>query len=173
LVITDEPPYETPDFYRQISRREARETLGISPAERVVLYFGTYFFSKGADLLLEAAKFLPHVTFYMVGDTKLGSFDYNIQEKYPLPNVKWVNGYVTETDARNYFRACDVVALPYRHFYEHDTSGVLNQAMLAERPVLVPNISPFKDVITEFNVGNMHICEQSHSIDYNLYPFQL
>jgi glycosyltransferase involved in cell wall biosynthesis len=146
LVITDEPPYETPEFYRSLSREEARTRLNIPSDTKMALYFGTYFYSKGADLLLEAAKDAHDVMFYMVGDTKLTSFDYDIKEKYQLPNVVWIDGYVSEETARDYFRACDVVVLPYRHFYEHDTSGVFNQAMLAERLVILPFFDPFKAV---------------------------
>jgi glycosyltransferase involved in cell wall biosynthesis len=154
VIITDEPPYETPEFYRSVSREEARARLNIPINNKIILYFGSYFFSKGADLLLERAKGYPDYTFYMVGDTKLTSFDYDIKERYQLLNVVWIDGYVSEETARDYFRACDIVALPYRPFYEHDTSGVFNQAMLAERNTLVPPFSPFMDIVHEYAVGD-------------------
>jgi glycosyltransferase involved in cell wall biosynthesis len=163
LVITDEPPYETLNYYRQVSRTEARVELGIPLDKRMILYFGTYFFSKGADILLNAAKYIISAHFYMVGDTGITSFTHDIKADTPL-NVHWVDKYVDETTARNYFRACNAIVLPYRHYYTHDTSGILNQAMLAQRPVIVPDIPPFKNVIDKYDVGNTFKCEDMVSL---------
>lgn len=153
VVFIDEPPCETREFYRSISKEEARNKLNIPQNSKVVLYYGTYWYSRGADLLLEVAKKPPDIDFYMVGDTKkYNSFDFDIK-RYQGDNIHWVDEWVTEEKARDYMRACDVVALPYRHYYEHDSSGVFNQAMLAHRPVVVPEFDPFKSVLDENAVG--------------------
>ncbi len=153
VVFIDEPPCETREFYRSISKEDARNKLNILRSSKVVLYYGTYWYSRGADLLLEVVKDMPNIDFYMVGDTKkYNSFDFDIK-RYQGDNIHWVDEWVTEEKARDYMRACDVVALPYRKFYEHDSSGVFNQAMLAERQVVVPDFSPFTNVIIKYNVG--------------------
>jgi glycosyltransferase involved in cell wall biosynthesis len=159
ITLTFDQPLETKEFYRDIPRDKARETLNIPQDKKIAQYFGTYWYSKGCDLLLEVAKSLPEIDFYMVGDTKLGSFDYDIKESAQNGNVYWVDEYVSEEKARDYFRACDIVVMPYRKFYEHDPSGVFVKAMLAERPVVAPMIQPFKDIAYKYDVGLFYKCE--------------
>lgn len=159
IRLVFDQPLETKEFYRNISKERARNTLNIPQEQKVALYFGTYWFSKGADLLLELTKTLPTIDFYMVGDTKLGSFDYDIKERGKNSNVHWVDEYVSVQKARDYFVACDVVVMPYRKFYEHDPSGVFVKAMLAGRPVVVPDISPFKEIAYRYDVRCFYQCE--------------
>jgi glycosyltransferase involved in cell wall biosynthesis len=163
-LIFDQP-LETKEFYRDISRDKARNTLNIPQEQKVALYFGTYWFSKGAELLLEVSKTLPTIDFYMVGDTKLGSFEFDIKERGKNSNVHWVDEYVSVQVARDYFVACDVVVMPYRKFYKHDPSGVFVKAMLAGRPVVVPSLQPFSDIIDKYDVGVRFKCEDNKDLN--------
>ena len=164
IKIIFDLPFENKEYFRSISREEARKKLNIPEGQYVALYFGTYFFSKGADLLLEVAKELPEIDFYMVGDTKLESFHYDIKTKTQSSNVHWIDEYVSEDTARDYFRACDCVVMPYRRYYEHDPSGVFTEAMMCERPVIVPDIMPFCDVLDVFDVGLEFETENNESL---------
>lgn len=156
--VFDEPPYpgETKEFYREISQTEAREKLKIPHEWKIGLYFGTYWYSKGADLLLEETQKLtnPNLKIFFVGDTKLSSLDVPVKK---IPRNKkccvFVDRYVSEEEARDYFRAADFIVLPYRKLYEWDTSGIFTKAMLAERPVLVPYFQPFSGLLKKYDVG--------------------
>jgi glycosyltransferase involved in cell wall biosynthesis len=158
-----EPPYETPEFYREINQFSARMALSLNPAREIVLYFGTYFYGKGPDLALQAAKRLPDVDFYFVGDQNINSIDIP-PEMWRGGNIFVRNGWVSEEEARNWFRAANVIQLPYRKSYRHDTSGVFNQAMLAQRAVVVPDIEPFEWAAQVYNVGEVFKVEDVDSL---------
>lgn len=64
ISFVSEPPYETRQFYRMINKRDARKVLDINRKEKMILYFGTYFYSRGADLLIEVAKEILHFLRY-------------------------------------------------------------------------------------------------------------
>jgi len=176
VVFLHEPPYEETSFYRSSTYLSARTALfanEIPIDASVVLYFGTYFFSKGPDLLLEVAKQLPRVHFFFVGDTKLGSITINKADFADFYNIHFVDRYVSDEEASLWFQATDLVALPYRKFYEHDTSGIFNQAMQARRPVIMPNFSPFSNLFAELGngVGKIFIPEDTESLKYQIEVF--
>jgi glycosyltransferase involved in cell wall biosynthesis len=158
-----EPPYEEASFYREIDQYTARMALNLSPNRDIVLYFGTYFFGKGPDLALQAAKMLPHLDFYFVGDQTINSIDIP-KEMWKGANIFVRNGWVSEEEARNWFRAANVIQMPYRKSYRHDTSGVFNQAMLAQRVVVVPDIEPFDWPTSIYNVGKTFKVEDVDSL---------
>lgn len=180
LSFIGEPPYDEQYPFTTYTKLDARNILRLPVAEPLppmVLYYGTYWFSKGADLLLEAARRLPDVSFCLVGDQSKSSLDRPVGEMSPPANVTIVDRWVSDQDQALWFAACDVVALPYRRHYEHDTSGVFNLAMLARRPVVAPGIEPFRSVAAEYpeavtlfepgNVGDLAtaIDEQLQSLD--------
>src|SRR5207302_1106921 len=126
--------------------RAARDELGL-PADRVVaLCFGAISKRKGVDLVAAAAATTPEILFVIAGAgaSELVS---------PAGNVRVDDGYVDYHTATRYFRGCDFVIQAYRRDYEHDTSGVLVQAALAERPVIVPALPPFRETVTEYDLG--------------------
>ena len=47
----------------------------------------------------------------------------------------------------------NVLILPYRNTYENGTSGVLVQAALAGRLMIVPDIFPFNEVVNKYSLG--------------------
>ena len=147
VVYMDQPLYEEKGRWRKIDKGVARMALNLPKSAKIALYFGTYWFSRGPDLLLEVAKKTPNVMFCFVGDTKLQSIKINPKDYEKCTNIRFDDRYVSDAKARHWFRAADIVVLPYRRFYEHDSSGVFDQAMMAERHVMVPDFSPFKDII--------------------------
>lgn len=165
VLFRHEPPYEDKNFYREITKQKARKVLGLDQVREFVLYYGSYWFSKGADLLLEAATRTPDVAFLFVGDTKVTSLNDGVLDKYrSKSNIFFIDEFVSEETARNYFRACDIVALPYRKFYKHDTSGVFNQAMLANKPVVMPDFDPFLSIWNKYIIGRAFEAESVTSL---------
>jgi glycosyltransferase involved in cell wall biosynthesis len=43
--------------------------------------------------------------------------------------------------------------MPYRESYLDGTSGVLVQSALSGKPICVPNIRPFNEIVREFGIG--------------------
>ena len=70
-----------------------------------------------------------------------------------------IDEWIDNKKAANLFGASDLIALPYMKYYEYGTSGVMSIAAHSKRPVLCPDIQPFKDVIDNHNIGQTFKCE--------------
>jgi glycosyltransferase involved in cell wall biosynthesis len=171
VVYMDQPLYEEKGKWRKIEKGVARLAMNVPKNAKVCLYFGTYWYSRGPDILLEVAKKTPNVLFCFVGDTNLQSIKIDPKDYEKYPNIRFDNKWVSDARARHWFRACDLVVLPYRRFYEHDSSGVFDQAMMAERPVVVPYFSPFKDIIHKYQVGELFEAEDTDSLQREISGF--
>ena len=155
-----DPIYDDPLEFT-VSREEARRSLGVAQGSVVALYFGTFGREKGADLLFDAMRELVDLPSLVLA--AVGRSPPRIALALP-PNVIRDDRFVDYPTAARWFRATDVVVLPYRRDYDHNTSGVLVQAALAERPTLAPDIAPFADVAAEYGTGKTFACEDVGSL---------
>jgi glycosyltransferase involved in cell wall biosynthesis len=146
IKFVSEPMYETLETYKtsNISVEEASKNFKL-------LFFGNIFFGKGLDILLEAAKHLiDDVSITLAGNFDERNFTLEIPSE---KNVVTINRHIPEEEMIQLFCSTDIVVMPYRKTYEFGTSGVLVQAALANKPVLVPDIYPFNRVIERFGCG--------------------
>ena len=60
--------------------------------------------------------------------------------------------YIPEEDVQKYFYISDAVVLPYRSYFNGE-SGVLTDAIQMAKPVIVPNINHFPNIINKYNNG--------------------
>lgn len=153
VIYMDQPLYEKTYSWRKLTKGVARMALNLPKKAKIALYFGAYWYSRGPDILLEVAMKTPDVHFCFVGDTKLQSIEITPGAFKKYKNIRFKDEYVSDGEMRHWFRAADLIVLPYRRYYEHDSSGVFDQAMMAERPVVVPNFSPFIDIYKRYNIG--------------------
>ena len=118
-----------------------------------LLYFGTFFFGKGVDILVDASKKITNDNHQLTiaGDATTANFDIS---KIDLTNYyRLINKYLTEKDVISLMKENNVLILPYRNTYENGTSGVLVQAALAGRLMIVPDIFPFNEVVNKYSLG--------------------
>lgn len=163
--LTD-PVYDNKKLY-DISRATARKILKLRQKDFILLYFGAYFFSKGPDIVLKAARRMTskgNFKFIMAGDTSVTSFKFDMSLCKNLKNVILYDRWIKENEAPLFFGASDAVLLPYRKFYEHGSSGVIVQSCLAKRPVILPHISPFSELLNRYNIGKTFSCESIPSL---------
>ena len=166
VAYVHDPLYDPPEALL-IDKSMARRALALPLDAQIVLYFGTYGFKKGPDLLLSVAKRFkdePRVQFIFAGNTSTATFDFD-KGHYSWANIRFDDRFIDEETAYLYFAASDLVVQPYRRYYEFDTSGVLVQACLARRAVLVPDISPFKETVNAYNLGQTFKCEDADSLE--------
>jgi glycosyltransferase involved in cell wall biosynthesis len=136
-------PYGPLEFYADapVTREEARRKLGLSEGERVVLYFGYIREYKGLDVLLRAlpdvARRVPDVRLVVAGTCWGGWEKYRrlIDELGVAGRCRLDIGYVPSSMIKVYFRAADVLALPYLHFEAQ--SGPGNIALAFGTPIVV------------------------------------
>jgi len=132
------------------------------------LYFGTFYFGKGVDILIDAVDKVKTENYNLTiaGDASTANF--NISELDFQKNINFINKYLTEKDVLNLFKKSNVVILPYRTTYENDTSGVLVQAALSNRLLIVPDIFPFNYVVNKYSLGVTFVPESSESLSKSI-----
>lgn len=150
-------PHPIYDHYGElIDKTEARRALGLDENGRYVLFFGFIRDYKGLDLLIDAfgdpklqdtgARLLVAGEFY--GDPKpyhdrISSLDIN-------DIVVLHNDYIPDSKVNLYFRACDIVAQPYKTATQ---SGVTQVAFHFEKPMLVTNVGGLPEIVPDGKIG--------------------
>ena len=157
------PMYET--YGTIISMQAAREKLGLSQGDNIILFFGLIRHYKGLDILLEAmaaenikkhnVKLLVAGEFY---EDKQPYFD--IIKKYQLQDqVILHDKFIANEDVRYYFCASNLVAQTYR---DATNSGVSMVAYYYEKPLLVTNVGGLKEIVPDNKCG--YVVENSISV---------
>lgn len=120
-----------------IARSEARERLGVSDEEILVLFFGHVRPYKGVSDLLRAFERLqcPAAKLLVAGRIPDLTLRREIRLAARNSNVVAHEGYVSDEDVAVYFRASDVVCLPYRTI---TNSGSALLALSFSRPIIAP-----------------------------------
>jgi glycosyltransferase involved in cell wall biosynthesis len=162
VAYVHDPVYDDPALF-EVDRGAARAELGLPQDKHVALYFGTFSHKKGPDVLMAAFHHLharDQLRVVLAGNARggpAGLVPHRAGGDMPR-NILVDDRFVDDVTMGRYFAAADLVVQPYRGEYEHDTSGVLVQAALAGRPVLAPDISPFRQTVQEFGLGSTFSC---------------
>ena len=138
---------------------EARRQLGISPDERVLLFFGRINPYKGLEYLMSAFEHLRSRTeryrLILAGRPE-GAVDYceklfaGVRDRIRSGEVLLAAEFVPDDQIEVYFKAADVLVLPYRHIYQ---SGVLFLGHSFGLPVLGSDVGSFREEIIEGKTG--------------------
>lgn len=145
--------------------------FGTPKGKRVkLLYFGTFFFSKGVDILIEAWNKTEsnNIDLTIAGNSKTANFELpNLDEN---SNMHIIDRYLQEEEVVELMSKSNILVLPYRSTYEFGTSGVFVQAALSNRLLISPDLYPFNQVINKYSLGMTFEAESAESmaktIDY-------
>jgi len=134
-----------------LSRAEARAALGIDPDVTVALFFGNLEERKGIEVFVEAARACTKASqlFIAAGQDFLTAQSSRalravLRGSVPVEGLRLDVGRVPHRDVQKYFRAADVVVLPY---LEGTTSGVLKLALAFGVPVLATSVGDIGEQI--------------------------
>ena len=148
---------------------EARRRLGIAEKDRVILFFGNIAPYKGLEYLVDA--------FQQVG-TRSGNYRLIIAGNIKNCETYWkdiqgmikrdVEGgqillkieYIRDDETEVYFKAADLLALPYKHIYQ---SGVLFLGYSFGLPVVATDVGALREEIIEGRTG--FVCRPEDSVD--------
>ena len=142
-----------------LSRAEARRRLGIRDGEKTILFFGNIapykgleyltgafqqFFSDRSDLRLIIAGWPKNCERYWrpIRDA--------IEQDVQGGRIILKAEYIPDEETEIYFKAADVLALPYRYIYQ---SGVLFLGYSFGLPVLAADVGALKEDIIEGETG--------------------
>jgi len=144
-----------------ISPRAAKEQLGIGDEERTILFFGAVAPYKGLDLLVTAFQRLvaEDVRYRLIiaGRPKEGQCEgywkeikatiaRTIEPTRVIQEIRYVSDEKTEL----YFKAADVLALPYRDIFQ---SGILFLAYSYGLPIVATDVGSFRETLIEGTTG--------------------
>lgn len=130
-------------WYRdEVSRDDARARLGLPADARVLLAFGQIRPYKALAPLLHAVRALhrPDVHLVIAGrpsDPTTGDQLERLVGELADPRLHLHLGHVPDDEVQLYFRACDLVVLPYRRIL---TSGAAVLALTFGRGLVVPRL---------------------------------
>ncbi|MDE1897276.1 MAG: glycosyltransferase [Rhodospirillales bacterium] len=100
--------FEPKRFAAPIPLAEAKARIGVAEDTKTVVYTGRVNHKKGLELVIEAAKQLPQLTFLFVGSYGEGPVEALARA---VPNVQIVP-WQTEATLGNYISAADVLLVP-------------------------------------------------------------
>jgi D-inositol-3-phosphate glycosyltransferase len=138
---------------------EAKRRLGIRDAEKTILFFGNIAPYKGLEYLVESFQRLSarHDDYRLIiaGRPKNCEAYWTalravIQGDTLRGRVVLEEDYIPDDETETYFKAADVLALPYRRIYQ---SGVLFLGYRFGLPVLAADVGSLKDDIVEGKNG--------------------
>lgn len=140
-------------YPKTITALEARQKLGISKDEVVILFFGLVRPYKGIEDLLDAFTKLklPGVRLLIAGKCIDERLKCSVTEATRHANVSFYDGYVERNDVAAYFVACDMVCLPFQAI---TTSGSTLLALSFGKPIIAPRSGALLDLPT--NVGYLY-----------------
>lgn len=138
------------------STEALRKQFGFSQNDKVLLFFGYVRKYKGLDLLIDAFPIIknsiPNAKLLIVGEF-YDSPDFYLNKIKQLQIEKdtvVVNQFVPNEEVGKYYKACDLVILPYRSATQ---SGILNVAYGFSKPVLVTNVGGLSEFVEDKKTG--------------------
>lgn len=144
----------------RLSSSEAKQRLGIDDGKKTILFFGRIDQYKGLEYLITAFQQLvlqrDEYRLIVAGrpenDCQIywSSIQKSIQEDVRRRRVLLRSEHIPDDETELYFKAADVLVLPYRYVYQ---SGVLFLGYSFGLPVLAADVGSLKDEIIEGKTG--------------------
>lgn len=154
ITISPHPIFN--HFGESINKESARAILGLSPDEKIILFFGYIRQYKGLDLLLKAlaSNTIKKLNIKLM---IVGEFYENEQPYHDLINQLGIKEqvilhtqFIPDHDVKNYVCAADFIIQPYKNATQ---SGVTPLAYHFEIPMLVTNVGALADTVPNGKVG--------------------
>jgi glycosyltransferase involved in cell wall biosynthesis len=143
-----------------LSSTEAKRKLGVSEDNNTLLFFGNIAPYKGVECLIAAFNELAarnkDYRLIIVGKPKRGSESYwaRVQQSMAFNRVRdriiERIEYIPDEETELYFKAADVVVLPYTHIFQ---SGVLFLGYSFGLPAIVADVGCLKEEVLEGETG--------------------
>jgi glycosyltransferase involved in cell wall biosynthesis len=154
----------------RLTASEAKQRLGIRDDHRTILFFGAIRPYKGLEYLVDGflrlAASHPEYRLIIAGEPRKESEKYwqeilrKIDRDAGQGQVIKKIGYIPDEETELYFKAADVLALPYTHVFQ---SGVLFLAYNFGLPVVATDVGSIREEVIEGKTG--FLCKPCDPID--------
>lgn len=154
-------PHGNFDYYlpnHEITREQSRASLSLENTDNILLFFGFIRPYKGVDLLLKAferaAEKDAKLKLIIAGSVLEGrkSLLKEIEDQKFKDRIFPILTYIPNEEVVNYFKAADLVVLPYKDI---DHSGIIHLAYSFGKAVLGTNVGDFNEVIVDGKSGRV------------------
>jgi glycosyltransferase involved in cell wall biosynthesis len=145
--------------FSELTRDDARRTLGLRQDEKVILSFGAIKQYKGLEDLVAAFQQIAakgDCRLVIAGERKKGHEDYwrSIQQAiYRGPHrdkILQKIGFIPDSEIESYYKAADVAVLSYTEIFQ---SGILFLTYAYGVPVIATDVGSFSEDIVEGRTG--------------------
>ncbi len=118
------------------------------------LFVGRYHFSKGADLLLEAARLLPHdiavqCHFHLYGGGEDQELLNKRKNEYQIKNMD-IHGYAGAEEVSSLMNTADFLIIPSRF---DSIPVVFSEALQMKLPMIVADAGDLKNLVIKYSLG--------------------
>lgn len=144
------------EHMEQMPQDVAREQLGLPKAKSLLLFFGGLRWDKGPDILFDALPLFDDDCAVLVagqaehfGEREIVSCRGRLQD---VGHLITRLEFIPDEDVPKYFAAADVVVLPYRRAFK-GTSGALQHAAAAGKPVIATDVGEVGPTVREYGLG--------------------
>ena len=141
-------------FGEKVAKQQALQNLGLSLADKHLLFFGFVRKYKGLDILLKALadERLKEVKLVVAGEFYDDRQEYHdlIAELGIQEQVILKSDFIPANEVKDYFCAADMVVQTYRTATQ---SGVTQIGYHFERPMLVTDVGGLAEIIPDGKVG--------------------
>jgi glycosyltransferase involved in cell wall biosynthesis len=152
----------------QLTGARARERLGLQRSDKVLLFFGNILPYKGLEFLIKAfervAGECPDYRLIIAGKPKPEQpYFHSIKQMISTSRAKGISArfeYVPDEETEIYFKAADVLVLPYVEIFQ---SGVLFLAYNFGLPVIASDVGSLKEEIADGITG--FVCKPRDPIE--------
>ncbi len=134
--------------FEHLTRQPREEPLPVAlrdPGEPVVLFFGLLRPYKGIELLLEAWRGVAGAQLWIVGRPRMDIAPLRARASASA-SVRFEPRFVSDAQLPAYFRAADIVVLPYARTERFDQSGVLAVALAFGKAIVLSDVGGFSEV---------------------------
>lgn len=158
VQVVQHPLYD--NFGNSISKNSARQNLGLSANDKIILFFGFIRKYKGLDLLLKATADerikAQKIKLLIAGEFYEDEKPYHqlITELHLQHSVILKTVFIPDSQVHSYFCAADCVVQPYKNATQ---SGVTPLAYHFEKPMIVTNVGGLPSLVPHEKVGL--VCE--------------
>lgn len=150
---------------------EAKARLGINSREKTILFFGNLAPYKGVEYLISAFEEIANRSgsdyrLIITGRPKKGCEEYVEQIQHALrssvhqPRTVSRIELIPDEDVELYFKAADVLVLPYTHIFQ---SGVLFLGYSFGLPAIVTDVGSLRESVIEGVTG--FVCRPNDAMD--------
>lgn len=140
-------------FGTKQNKQEAKNSLGINPDKKTLLFFGIIREYKGLDLLIEAFNQLDNSYQLVIAGESYASFDkfqLQIDKLQFKENIFVFNHYISDDKVPSFFSAADVCILPYKTATQ---SGITSIAHHFDLPIIATDVGGLKETIIDKKSG--------------------